>query len=477
MHPTLARQLKRLKLSVVEAPSASGWASFLDVLDKAYEAADEDRYLLERSTSLASVEMAVLHASLSHQHDRLAQVVHALDDGVIVYDDKSKVEHFNPEALRMMGINAESLAALGLRGLADLPGLDGRVRDALLQLTQYDTRRPEYQRINDIKSVTADGSLLSLSMSFIPILDGEKLQSAVVTIRDLTELKRFESELNQAQKLEAVGRLAAGIAHEINTPMQFVGDNLRFFQDAFASMKGVLDFADKLCEEIDDERADDWAVRAYRQAKLANDVDFFRAEIDSALNQTLNGIDRVSTIVRAMKNFAHPGSDKLSPADLNTAIESVLIVARNEIKYVADVKTELTDLPLVPCLVGDINQVLLNLLVNAAHAIGERVADTAERGTIVVRTFVEGDLAVVQIADTGTGIPTDVADHIFDPFFTTKEIGKGTGQGLALARNVVTTRHGGSLTFETEPGIGTTFTIRLPLSVREKPAETIPTDA
>jgi signal transduction histidine kinase len=371
----------------------------------------------------------------------------------------------------MMGISAEELSELGMRGLAKLPDLDERVRVVLEQLIEHETNVPAYQRIDDVKSVSLDGSLLILSMSFIPVIDGGSLQSAVVTTRDLTELRRFESELHQAQKLEAVGRLASGIAHEINTPMQFVSDNLRFFQEAFVAMKEVLDTADELSARAAEERPDDWALRAYREVKATSDVDFFRGEIDTALDQTIDGIERVSSIVRAMKNFAHPGSDTLSPADLNSGIESVLVVARNEIKYVADVETERGDLPLGPCLIGDINQVLLNLLVNAAHAIGERVDGTTERGTIVVRTFTDADAAVIEIADTGMGIPADVAKHIFDPFFTTKELGKGTGQGLALARNVINIRHGGSLTFKSTPGVGTTFMIRLPLSAQDTEAQ------
>jgi PAS domain S-box-containing protein len=469
MHPTLARQLNRHKLGPGEAPDAGSWASFLALVDKAYEASDEDRYLLERSTSLASAEMAVLHGELTHQRDRLEQVVQALDDGVIVFDEDLMVEHFNPEALRMVGITADALTEGGMRGLARLPGLDQRVRQVLEQLIEYETSRSGYQRLDDVTSMAVSGEeALSLSMSFIPVVENQKLQSVVITIRDLTELKHYESELNQAQKLEAVGRLAAGIAHEINTPMQFVSDNLRFFQDAFYAMKNVLDVADALTAKVDEERPEDWAVRSFRDAKRTNDVDFFRAEIDTALSQTIDGIERVSSIVRAMKNFAHPGSDKPSPTDLNSAIESVLVVARNEIKYVANVETEFGEIPLVPCLIGDINQVFLNLFVNAAHAIAERVAGSHDRGKIVVRTYTDDDSVVVEIEDTGTGIPPDIAKRIFDPFFTTKDIGKGTGQGLALARNVITKRHGGTLTFKTALGVGTTFTIRLPLSAQDQ---------
>jgi two-component system, NtrC family, sensor kinase len=172
----------------------------------------------------------------------------------------------------------------------------------------------------------------------------------------------------------------------------------------------------------------------------------------------------VARIVRAMKEFAHVDrSSEKTAADLNRALESTLVVARNELKYVAEVETEFGEIPPVVCNLGDLNQVFLNLLVNAAHAIRDVVEDTGNKGTIRVRTWQEGDQVVVGISDTGAGIPEEIREKIFEPFFTTKEVGKGTGQGLTLARSVVVERHGGSLTFESEVGKGSTFFVRLPM--------------
>jgi signal transduction histidine kinase len=171
--------------------------------------------------------------------------------------------------------------------------------------------------------------------------------------------------------------------------------------------------------------------------------------------------------VRAMKAFGHPGTEEKTQADLNEAIANTLVVANNEIKYVADVETELGDLPLVHCHLGDINQIVLNLVVNAAHAIG--AADRG-RGTITVRTHLDGGYAVIDVADTGTGVPPEIADKLFDPFFTTKEVGTGTGQGLALVRTLVADRHGGTIDFTTEPGVGTVFTVRLPTGTADEAA-------
>ena len=202
--------------------------------------------------------------------------------------------------------------------------------------------------------------------------------------------------------------------------------------------------------------------RRVEDAKAVADLDYLRENGPRAFSATMEGVQRVSGIVKAMKAFAHPDQGKRTPADLNAALESTITVGRNELKYVADVVVECGEIPLVACHLGDLNQVFLNLLVNAAHAIGDVVNATGERGRINVRTSLEGDTVVIAIADTGTGIPDAVREKIFEPFFTTKEVGRGTGQGLAISRSVVE-KHGGTLTFETTPGKGTTFFVHLPV--------------
>jgi signal transduction histidine kinase len=178
-----------------------------------------------------------------------------------------------------------------------------------------------------------------------------------------------------------------------------------------------------------------------------------------------DGVQRVATIVRAMRDFAHAPTAAKAPVDVNAALRSALVVASNEYKYIADVQTELGELPPVMCDGGDINQVFLNLVVNAAHAIVDANRGRARRGTIRVRTVAEGDHVRVSVSDTGTGIAPEVADRIYDPFFTTKDVGRGTGQGLAIARQIVVERHGGSIDFETQAGRGTTFHVRLPVAL------------
>jgi signal transduction histidine kinase len=267
----------------------------------------------------------------------------------------------------------------------------------------------------------------------------------------------MEAELSLAQKLEAVGQLAAGIAHEINTPIQFVGDTVCFLEDAFRDLMALQPIQDEV-----NRAAASGGVPAELLERVAAvedhaDLDYLRERVPGAFDRANDGLGRVAAIVGAMREFAHPPTADQAPVDLNEALRNTLIVARSTYEYVADVTTELGDLPPVVCNGGDVNQVFLNLIVNAAHAIEDRVG--------------EGEHVTVSIADTGVGIPADVAGRIFDPFFTTKDVGRGTGQGLAIARTMVVERHGGALTFETEAGHATTFHVRLPIAGLEAAAE------
>jgi signal transduction histidine kinase len=287
---------------------------------------------------------------------------------------------------------------------------------------------------------------------------------AVVTFVDTTDRKRQEIGVRQSQKLEAVGRLAAGIAHEINTPIQFVGDNTRFLVNSFEHELKLMEKYERLLQAAADGSVSAALLQEVAAAQRDADWTYLKEEIPRAMDHMLEGLGRVSTIVRGMKEFSHVDrSNQKSAGDINRAIESTLIVVSNELKPVADVETELGELPAVNCQLGDLNQVFLNLLVNAAHAIEDVVKDTGARGIIRIATRSDGDWVEISITDSGTGIPEEVRDKMFDPFFTTKEVGKGTGQGLALARAVVVDNHGGTLTFETEMGKGTTFLVRLPL--------------
>lgn len=282
--------------------------------------------------------------------------------------------------------------------------------------------------------------------------------------REIEQRARIEVELHQAQKLESVGRLAAGIAHEINTPVQFVGDSIEFVRSAVGDLFELVRKLEIVQHSISQGMPLATAASEAAEASEAADLPYLTLQVPKALDLAAEGLGRVARIVRSMKEFAHPDSKTMAATDLNRAIASTLTMAHNEYKYVAELVTDLGDLPPIHCHVGELNQVVLNLVVNAAHAIGDVVAGTAHRGKITVTTSRDGDDAVISIADTGGGIPDTVRAHVFDPFFTTKDVGRGTGQGLAIAHSVVVDKHHGTLTFETVVGRGTTFIVRVPIA-------------
>jgi PAS domain S-box-containing protein len=283
-------------------------------------------------------------------------------------------------------------------------------------------------------------------------------------ILDQTKRKQLEMDLQQAQKLESVGRLASGIAHEINTPIQFVNDSVHFIRDAMRDLTGMVEKYRQFRVEVGDDPA--WRTQAgsMREAEQAADLDYLLENVPPAIERSVDGLGRVAAIVRSMKEFAHPDQGPQAPADINKAIENTLIMARNEYKYVAEVRTDLGDLPKVVCHVGELNQAVLNIVVNAAHAIADVVRGSGEKGLISVRTWRDGEDVVIAIGDTGGGVPDAIRDRIFDPFFTTKEVGRGTGQGLPIARTAVVDGHGGTVSLETEIGKGSTFFVRLPIA-------------
>jgi two-component system, NtrC family, sensor kinase len=279
------------------------------------------------------------------------------------------------------------------------------------------------------------------------------------------ERRMMELKLRQAQKLEAVGHLAAGIAHEINTPTQYIGDNIRFLEKSFAGMNALLRQQEQFVQAVKAGTVTPGLIAEMEKALEKCDLEFLALETPKAIEQSLQGLLNVTRIVRAMRDFSHPGTGEKALVDLNQAVENTLVVAANEWKYVATLVKELQPgLPPVLVLPGELNQVILNLVVNAAHAIADASADGSRgKGTITVATRLVGDWVEIEVRDTGTGISEDIRDKVFDPFFTTRPVGKGTGQGLAIARSVIVGRHNGTLSFRTQVGVGTTFTIRLPM--------------
>lgn len=400
------------------------------------------------------------HENPGHSDDALllSAVLQTISSMVVVLDSTARVRLWNAGAEQLLGI--ASVDAID-RTFSDL-GIGWDWESLGVLVPGYVTDRPV--RIEEVHLTRQDGSQAIVAFNILPIVGGQS--GCVWHGADVGERRSMEAQLRQAQKMEAIGGLAAGIAHEINTPMQFIGDNTRFFSEAFAGMGAALASIRSIAD-----RADQTAVA---EAVRFNDLAYLLEETPKAITQTLDGIQRVSLIVKAMKEFAHPGADEPVPTDLNHAIESTLMVSRNVWKYVADTNLELDhDLPPVPVVPGGFNQAVLNLVINAAHAIedalgkqktGECGAISAAKGVITIRTRAIKTDAVVEVSDTGCGVPAAIRDRIFEPFFTTKEPGRGTGQGLAIVRTEIVDRLGGRIEVDSEPGRGSTFRLIVPMN-------------
>ncbi|HUD45493.1 MAG TPA: response regulator [Candidatus Baltobacteraceae bacterium] len=433
-----------------------------------------DDFLLKpfpMETLLSAVEArlrrgAMLRSQAEQTEKRLQAIVEANPDLVALADINTRqILYLNSAGRELLQLGAkEDVSVLGLGDIHPAASGERVSGDIIPMAIQKGAWSGETELLTRTK----------VEVPVFQVMVAHKSRDGVVEFlsiiaHDLTSRKRVERERHQmeiqlrhAQKLESIGQLAAGIAHEINTPTQFIGDNLRFLQDVFTDLLGLLGQYNLLLEAARGQAFANGIVEEIEKSVQTINLAELEKEIPQSIGQALSGIQRVAKIVQAMKDFSHPGTDSKIPVDINRAIESTLTVCRNEWKYVADLETDFDpSLPLVSCLPGEIGQVILNVVVNAAHAIGDKVAGKG-KGIIGVRTRRHGDGVEIRISDTGAGIPEAVRGRIFEPFFTTKEVGKGTGQGLAIARSVVVDKHLGEIFFETEMNRGTTFVIRLP---------------
>jgi PAS domain S-box-containing protein len=386
----------------------------------------------------------------------------AIPHAVWVYDVETL--HFwkvNEAACRRYGYSVEEFEHLTVSELHP-PAEVERLQAIVAQVWACEDQDPPQ---GAWQHVTRAGDVLEVEIHS-RVLRYKDRAAILAVVQDVTDRKRLELELQSSQRLEAVGHLAAGIAHEINTPIQFVGDNLHFIEGAFADRQTVLTRYVELHRAVVAGEVPGSVLEALEQAIAKADMEYLDGEIPKALRQSLEGVERIATIVKAMKAFAHPGQREKVAADLNQALADTLTVARNELKYVANVKTDFGELPPVVCHLADLNQVFLNLLVNAAQAIGTVMKESGAMGQIRVKTRAAGDHVTVSISDTGCGIPEAIRARVFDQFFTTKEVGRGTGQGLALARGIVE-KHGGRIVFEPNLPQGTTFVVSIPIGRRD----------
>jgi len=359
-------------------------------------------------------------------------------------------------------VEQNTFLATIVSGWAERTGLEcATVKDQVLARLQQELENHEQGKL--IVTLADQPVHLEFSSAEVPSLDAI---DRVIALRDITSLVTMEQQISQTQKLEAVGQLAAGIAHEINTPTQYVGSNIEFLDEAFADIKELVDVLIKQLNSAKEKSLCPELISELEEKLDEIDWPYLLEEIPKAIHQSRDGVHRVTSIVRAMKEFSHPGSKDKESLNLNHIINTTVTVARNEWKCVAEVELDLDpDLPQIPLLADEMGQVILNMLVNAAQAIGEKLGQNpaGDKGKITITTRKSENSVELHICDTGQGIPEKARPRIFDPFYTTKKVGKGTGQGLAISHDVIVDKHGGTIHFESEEGKGTHFVITLPL--------------
>jgi signal transduction histidine kinase len=427
-----------------------------------------------------------------------------LPDGVLIVSRGGRIEGANPALLEMIGRVGQDVVEQQLEALVAeedmlrLVGFEamfggGPVQDNSIIFTGHDgTRRPlvvcaclsrdgehvlitarasgiVQKELADVSRWAADEQERALDLAAARDALFEKnaalraaqdeLQLAYEKLKgEVKTRERLEAELSLAQRLEAIGQLAAGVAHEINTPLQYIGDSVHFLEQAFERVTAYAEGVSQLALSADGTTDMGAALQnARKKARLP----FLMEETPKAIAATRSGLESVAVIVRAMKAFSREDEGEMSPRDINQAVRDTLTVTLAQYKAIARVEMELGELPPVYCFIGRLNQVFSNLIVNAAHAIS--AANHPGLGTIRVRSRHDGDFVEVTVSDDGCGIPEKNRHKIFEQFFTTKGVGKGSGQGLALARRIVVEAHHGTLSFESQTGVGTTFTVRLPV--------------
>ncbi len=398
--------------------------------------------------------------------------LNSIGDGVITTDMDGIITFMNPIAEMLTGWSLADATGEPLEVVFNIINEITRESCGNLVLKVIETGQI-MGLANQTLLISRDGKETPIKDSGAPILLNETDKLGVILVfQDETESKIAEKKLKQQemahqknQKLEAIGQLAAGIAHEINTPIQYVGDNTSFINDAFDDLAAVIKNYKELWTAAKDGTIDEKLILKVETLLEEADIDYLMEEVPSAIESTFEGIGRVRKIVEFMKEFSHPGSDEKVMTDIHHSIENTAIVSKNEWKYVADLTMELEpDLPKVFCNPNEINQVFLNLILNAGHAISEKLGPNAqEKGIIKIVTRTSDNWVEIRISDSGTGIPDDIKGRVFDPFFTTKEVGKGTGQGLAIAHSFIVERHNGKIDIETSKGEGSSFIVKLPL--------------
>ena len=437
--------------------------SLIFVRESAVAIRDENGKVLYYDGTVENItKRKIVEDSLLKINEQNKLLLTSISSILIAVDTEGNITHWNSVAEKEFNIKANNVIGK--------PFFECGISWDWISIRQYIKNcwdGKESIPIQNFKYTHIDGREGFLDITISPFPKSKQGKMGFLLLGDeITEKKILESQLTQAQKLESIGQLAAGIAHEINTPIQYIGDNTRFINDSFEYISSLIEKQDNLLNAAKNGNVTPELIKDVEMARDETDIEFLLDEIPKATSESMDGISRVSHIVKAMREFSHLDIQEKETIDINQAIESTIIIARNEWKYVAEVETDLDpDLPFVSCHKGEFNQVILNLILNAIHAIEDVIMNSSEKkGLIRISTSQDGDWVIVKVNDSGPGIPKEIRNKIFDPFFTTKEVGKGTGQGLAICYDVVVKRHGGTITFETEMGKGTTFIIRIPIN-------------
>ncbi len=408
-------------------------------------------YVLDNATE--SIKHQVLLSEIQKQ--TLETIFETVGSAIISINRHGIVTNFNHAAEEIFGYQANEVIGKNVKIL--MPEEIASQHDQFLEnyLATQKTHILGKKREIEARHKTGKNFPATLKVNELS-LQGEIYFTGVID--DISEAKELAMQLSQSQKLEAVGQLASGIAHEINTPVQYIGDNLQALQTNFDDLQGFIAKNKDSLSQCTIERQQQW-----KDLEQHFDIDFILQDTPLAIKQSLEGIEQVANIVNAMKVFSYANGVDMSFANINNVLKNTLIICKNEYKYIADINTDFSEhLPEIPCYVDELNQVFLNLIVNAAHAIEEK-NDT--RGVITITTESMQDMLHVSIKDTGMGIPATIQDKVFNLFFTTKEVGKGSGQGLSIAYKIIVEKHHGKFYFDSVEGVGTTFHIELPLKL------------
>lgn len=417
----------------------------------------------------ARLEKRQVEEQLAREREILSISLASIGEAIVTINPSGEIVLFNNAAQQITEYSARE--AVGKPAHEILRILDEKTAkvldDPINQLLEIDKtldintppRRPVL--------LTKTEKKILIAGKITPIrIEQHKNAGYVLVFDDVTLKEQIAAQSMLSLKMESIGQLAAGIAHEINTPIQYLGDNLNYIQHA---LETYIESDQKLTNFLHSLSPSNQEAQKVMDFRNSQRIDHLNKEIPNAILESFEGLERVRKIVMAIREFSHPSQKIKTYSDINKSVQTTVTISRNEWKYIADLETDLdANLPLVLCRIDELNQVLLNMIVNAAHAIQEKQKETdKEKGKITIKTSQDHDKVVIAVMDTGCGISEKILDRIFDPFFTTKDVGKGTGQGLSLAYNIIVNHHHGTIHVSTKENIGTTFTIELPIAQTE----------